>query len=171
MRIKKKYFNSKRSGHMVAASVASALVAAASVGFNDPGFLISSVSLYLWEKGASPDRDIRLRVNSPYKTMASYLWRIFWLPYSTKLIPRHRSYFSHSVPVGWAVRVLYVFSFPAIALTALVWHMGIDWVKLHSEYFLALIYVLRYVLVGTFLADIVHLLKDGYNPIQMILGE
>lgn len=165
-----KYLNSNRSGHLAAATAASVLTTGAAIATGNLGLLISAPCVYLWEKAASPDRDIKLKPGSFRKNPTKYLYRIYWRRY-TKIVGHHRSFLSHSIPVGTAIRLAYVFSIPAISLTALIVYMGLPWVKEYSLVFNGLLYVIKHVFIAAFIADFAHLLRDGYNPAQMILGE
>ena len=146
--------DSNRSGHLFAAGVVGAVIAA----YNLP----LGASVLLWEWFATPDMDINTR--RP-KRLAGWLWVTFWRPW-TRRVP-HRSRLSHSLLFGTTCRLAYVLAVPALLL--LFPHSIFNWIwEGHQGLVLR---VLETIVMGAVISDTVHLFKDGYGLVELFIGE
>ncbi len=127
--------------------------------------VMSGCVVPVWEFLATMDMDHEAR------TIRGPIWRRCWLTYwwPYKMLVPHRSEFSHSLLVGTPIRLVYVF-LPFILIEiatspftssellefaasnpALAWDWLWGWIQ---EW--------RWLVAGAVVADLVHLLKDGY---------
>jgi hypothetical protein len=156
-----KLFNSNREGHLFAASVVGLGLAAASWRMIDGELLrysatMTGILVPLWELFATPDMDHSSRKMGG--TLFRCLWVLFWGPYRA-LVP-HRSRWSHSLLIGTPARMLYVWGVPLLLTRQ--WWQGVD---------VSMLVALSPFVIAPFVADTVHLLKDGYySPLDMLLG-
>lgn len=128
-----------------------------SVSFGFYLLLLAFGIFFGYELGAyvEPDLDHRNMTYSEYAVMRKFgclgaLWVGFWTPYSY-LVP-HRSFLSHSVPVGTLVRFLYLFSIPAILV---VWAGNLELLQDAR----ILVFLLG-VFLGMMVSDFIHVWFD-----------
>lgn len=148
--------DSNRDGHMTAAVFIGACLAFAGIANDWNWLLYAGFVTVAWEWLATPDVDYANR-----RSFESLEWAIvclLWLPYSS-FVP-HRSIYSHSLLIGLPLRMIYV----GIPLCSLLIWMDVDVIILASTWWPSIV-------AGCIAADITHLLKDGYDPIEMLIGK
>lgn len=96
--------------------------------FYDPIYLLLIPGVWLGHF-ITPDFDVDHPVYNQRKFIQRYwlfgwLWVIYWLPYS-RLIS-HRSFLSHSWPLGTVLRIVYLIGPPIIILINLGYQVKID---------------------------------------------
>lgn len=157
-KIQELLFGSNRTGHLFAAAIVNLIALILSPLF--PSIHIG-IGIFTWELFATMDCDL-MHKRKPSNIIKA-LWIVFWLPYCW-LIGKHRSPLSHSLLMGTSVRLLYVFT-----LAFIPFHFALG--QSFIQYFEFVLSILPSITVCAFIADVTHLLKDGYSLYGMILGK
>lgn len=145
------YLDSNRQGHLTAAVFTGFGGLLYSFYADIPALTITAIAIPLWEFYATPDMDHASR--KVWGSVWRRLWVLYWRPYA-KMIG-HRSRWSHSLLFGLPLRLSY--GLAPLWLWLVVEGVG------PGE-------IVWYGLAGCALADVVHLIKDGYGPVRIIFG-
>lgn len=171
----KKLMGSDRPGHLFAACVVGLTLALIGHSIASPWLIGVGGVVVAWEWLATPDVDLAWK-----RRPNGLLWKFvcaLWWPYS-KVVP-HRSKYSHSLRYGLPLRLFYVallVLIPCELLQLPLWEWMILDARLllHDGQWIPAIALLwqrwSMVLIGCIVADVTHLLKDGYGAGDMLLG-
>lgn len=151
------YLDSNRKGHVAAAAATGVVVMGYSVYSGAPPIGITALTIFAWELYATPDMDHSSR--RVWGSIWRKLWVLYWYPYAQCI--SHRSRWSHSLLFGLPLRLLY-------GLAPFWFWVGYQWWYVGT--IPRVLELFPFVLTGCVLADIVHLVKDGYGPVKVLLG-
>lgn len=143
-------YKSDRSGHLAAAAVAGLCIAL----FNP----LAGAIVFGWELLATPDLD--LSENRKGSNLIEWLWILPWKPYGWMI--KHRHSFSHSLLIGTPFRFCYV---------ALLLYMASKLLSWDTEYLAGLNTWAFFILKCGWVADSIHLTKDRFSLIEILLGK
>lgn len=128
--------------------------------FNVVDLPFLGLGVFMWELIATPDVDHPGHKVLASRNPVSFMWKLAWTPYrlllkATKHLGindrQHRSKFSHSLVFGTTTRLAYVLAFTLPLF----------------EYLPRLAWLVHIAV----LADIVHMVMDGYNPVEIVVGK
>ena len=154
-----KVFNSNRTGHVSAASFVGAITLATSAVTRNPLLATAAITIPFHELWFTCDNDINSR-SAKRGPWIRRLWVMYWKPYA-KLVA-HRGKWSHSILPGTLARLVYgsaLFWLPAVLI---VKRFGLVWGDLAPWCWA--------VLAGCIVADVIHMLKDGYGLGEVFFG-
>ena len=155
----KSRWDSNRTGHLFAAALAGAGLAVANTFvYQDPILYVTAAAVPLWEWFGTPDMDHNSRrAKGGFFRIAWVLW---WGRYAK--VVGHRSPLSHSLTHGLPLRLWHGFWPLWMAVFVLI-GTGYDlrdfWPYLEAA------------IAGCVIADVIHMLKDGFNPAEIIRGK
>ena len=154
-------WDSNKRGHRFAAALVGVGIATCGIATQNYYLVATGLTIPVYERFCTPDMDHNSRHSNT-------LWLKYWAPF--KWMTPHRSRWSHSLLLGTPLRFAYA-AFPfAIALgfwVALDPVVGAilaanpwAWAQLFS-----------WIPLAAIISDTVHLLKDGFGPIELFFGK